>query len=174
MKIYEKEGLLLYAQIDHLSGEILGSVIGCLYDAGAANVQVIPTVTKKNRPGYIILIDVRPDHADTVERVMIRELQTGGWHRISTAHRHLDVEYAQRQVMIRWQEKTIPLNLQIKTIAGEQQTIRPEHDCCVQLKKLLQDAGLILPLTECIRILETIIEQKLGYYEIKEQTRYEQ
>ena len=37
----------------------MGSVIEYLYDAGACNVQVIPTITKKNRPGYLFLIDVK-------------------------------------------------------------------------------------------------------------------
>ena len=61
MHLYTKEGILLLVQTDHLDGETLGNLIGRFYDEGAKNVQVISSLTKKNRPGHLILIDVSPE-----------------------------------------------------------------------------------------------------------------
>ena len=70
MDIHSKDGLVFMVQADHLSGECVGQAIGHLYTAGAANVQVVPAITKKNRPSYLFFIDCRPDSADRVEEAI--------------------------------------------------------------------------------------------------------
>ena len=45
--LYSKEGMLLLVQVDHLNGELLGEVIDHFYEAGAKNVQIVSTITKK-------------------------------------------------------------------------------------------------------------------------------
>ena len=67
MNVYSKEGLLILVQIDHLNGEILGSIIEDFYHAGAKNVQIVSTITKKNRPACMIFIDVPFQKAEEVE-----------------------------------------------------------------------------------------------------------
>ena len=47
----EKKSRLILAQVDHLSGELLGFAIGRIMELGAGNVQLIPTITKKTGPG---------------------------------------------------------------------------------------------------------------------------
>ena len=74
MDIHSKDGLVFMVQADHLSGECVGQAIGHLYTAGAANVQVVPAITKKNRPSYLFFIDCRPDSADRVEAVSYTHL----------------------------------------------------------------------------------------------------
>ena len=48
MNFYSKEAVLFLVQVDHLSGEILGDVVDSFYAAGAKNVQIISSITKKN------------------------------------------------------------------------------------------------------------------------------
>ena len=86
MDIYTKTGLLFVIQVDHLSGEIIGDLIESFYSAGAKNVQVISTITKKNRPAYMIVVDGNEASADEIERVIVEECGSSGWHRISTKH----------------------------------------------------------------------------------------
>ena len=54
----EKNTQILYVQVDRVDGEAAGYLIEEIYAAGAGNVQLIPSLTKKGRPGYILFIDV--------------------------------------------------------------------------------------------------------------------
>ncbi|MDC7286570.1 DUF111 family protein [Blautia schinkii] len=169
MQIYSKNGVILYVQADHLPGEILGSVIDYLYEAGACNVQVIPTVTKKNRPGYIFLIDTKEDYAEAVERVLIRELKVTGWHRISTEHRHLAVDYVKKQIQIQGRDFAVDMELEGKVAHGECVSLRPEHRSCARMKELLKERGYEVSLVDCGKILTQLLEQNESIYIIQEE-----
>lgn len=60
MEIHSKNGLVFMVQVDHLTGECVGQAIDHLYGAGAANVQVVSAITKKNRPSYMFLLTAVP------------------------------------------------------------------------------------------------------------------
>ncbi len=166
MEIYNKDGVIFYVQVDHLSGEILGSVIDFLYQAGAGNVQVIPTVTKKNRPAHLFLIDAKPDCADGVERVLAEEMGVTGWHVLHTRHRHLAVDYLKRRVTFRCGGRQFQMEVEGKLAHGAEKTIRPEHRSCVALRTRLREADVNLPLTACGQILLEILRQELTEYTI--------
>lgn len=166
MQIYKKQGVIFYVQTDHLPGEILGSVIEYLYDAGACNVQVIPTVTKKNRPAYVFLIDAREECAEKVEMVLIRELRVTGWHRISTEHRHLAVDYIKKQVRIEGSGFLIEMEVEGKVAHAEHICVRPEHRSCTRLKALLEEKGHQVSLVDCGKILTELLEQNQSVYTI--------
>ena len=67
--IFSKEGIFFTVQVDHLNGEIMGSIFDMFYSTGALNVQCLQTITKKNRPGNIFLIDVLPEKAESMEDI---------------------------------------------------------------------------------------------------------
>lgn len=134
MDIFTKEGIIYYVQVDHLSGENLGQIIHYLYESGASNVQVIPTITKKNRPGHLFLIDCQPKNNDKIEKIVARELTSGGWHKINTEHRHLSTEIIKREVTIKLADKTFPFVTVGKKIGEEGMNLRPEHQNCLDLK----------------------------------------
>lgn len=69
---------LLETSVDDVTGEVLGSTIGELLKAGALDVQVIPTVTKKNRPGHVLQVLCRPGEEERLAEVMMRTLGTLG------------------------------------------------------------------------------------------------
>lgn len=167
MQIYSKQGQLFYVQTDSLSGELLGSAIDELYAAGACNVQVIPSVTKKNRPGHVFLIDTRKDCAESVEQTILRELRVTGWHRIDSEHRHLQVDYLKRTVTFQGMGSCFTLELEAKKAYGQEVFIRPEHRSCVKLKQALQACGYIRSLPECYEILGEIFAGACTEYQIK-------
>ena len=55
------DAVLILAQIDDASGELLGRVLEQLTDLGAKNVQLLANVGKKGRPGYTLLVDIPGD-----------------------------------------------------------------------------------------------------------------
>lgn len=166
MKIFDKEGWVYYAQADHMSGEEIGSAIEGLYEAGASNVQVISTVTKKNRSGYVFLIDARPEYRDSVEKVLILETGVTGWHCIETVHRHLRVEYLKKEVCFRWKENQILLNLEAKKAYGLEITLRPEHRSCELLKKELDRMGKKYSVRTCNAIIYKIFSENLEEFNL--------
>ncbi|MFQ5815277.1 MAG: nickel pincer cofactor biosynthesis protein LarC [Candidatus Hydrothermarchaeaceae archaeon] len=82
---------VLETSVDDVSGEVLGYTLERLYEVGALDVQIIPTITKKNRPGYIIEVVCEVGAEETMADVLISETGTLGI-RISTAHKRFQLE----------------------------------------------------------------------------------
>jgi hypothetical protein len=75
----EKEQIsLLETSVDDVSGEVLGNAVGELFKAGALDVQIIPTVAKKNRPGYVVQVISPLGEEEALAQLMMRELGTLG------------------------------------------------------------------------------------------------
>ena len=136
-KIFTKEGWVYYVQTDHLSGEEIGSSIESLYDSGAHNVQVLPTITKKNRYGALFLVDTSAKHKDAVEQAIILELHVSGWHCIRADHRHLEVDYLKCMLPICYEGVQVNFEAENKKSYGVETALRPEHRSCERLKQLL-------------------------------------
>lgn len=138
MKFYSKKGLLFFIQVDHLSGEVLGDVIDSFYQAGAKNVQIFSTITKKNRPAHVIMVDATEATAAAIEEVIVEECGSSGWHRIDSCHRHTDVTYMSQPVVIHLKDTSFEFVIKGKQISDDRQLIRPEYDSCVQLRDELK------------------------------------
>ena len=145
--IYEKKGNIFFVQVDHLSGEMIGTAIEDLYEAGAMNVQVIPTVTKKNRPGYLFFIDVPKGRNSAIESV-IMELGSSGWHLIETAHRHVATEIRDMEVTFETPEGPFNFAVQFKVMQDHRKRIHPEHSSCLALREILRKRGVHLSLND--------------------------
>lgn len=145
--IFCKEGILFVVQIDHLSGEIMGSIFDMFYSVGALNVQCLQTITKKNRPGKIFIIDVQPDKADLVETIIINELDSTGWHKIITDHRHVPTQIVAKNIEVHVNLKIFKFKIFGKYIKNKPYTIRPEHSNCMELReKIKENMGIDIPL----------------------------
>ncbi|QEE15444.1 nickel pincer cofactor biosynthesis protein LarC [Promethearchaeum syntrophicum] len=68
----------LKTNIDDIRGEILGFLITKLMEKGALDVTIIPTITKKNRPGYLITVITNKDKIDILTELLIKETGTLG------------------------------------------------------------------------------------------------
>ena len=141
--IYEKPGNIILVQTDHVQGEIIGTIIGDLYEAGAFNVQVIPTITKKNRPGYLFFIDAVPGGDPQIESIIIHELGATGWHQISSNHRHVETEIWEREVRFDTSEGVLHFTVLIKVIKEKPKVMRPEHSSCLAIREALHKKGVV-------------------------------
>ncbi len=139
LELFSKKGMLFLVQVDHLSGEVLGNVIDCFYEAGAKNVQIISSITKKNRPSYIILIDTAGENAEKIEYAIVNECGSSGWHRIETCHRHTRVSIIPKAIKVRTEKGLYDFTVRGKVINDDLTAVRPEYDDCAQLKALLKE-----------------------------------
>lgn len=159
MDFYTKNGLLFIIQVDHLSGENLGPIIQYFYNSGASNVQVVSTITKKNRPGHLFLVDCKAQYADSIEEIIVRELTSGGWHRINTEHRHLSANQVTQSVVVNCDSGSFDFTVEGKQIGEGQSNIRPEHENCVALKdEIFQKYGIHISLNEIYYKISEILK----------------
>lgn len=137
MQLYSKNGLLIVVQVDHLSGEDLGDVIDRFYEAGAKNVQVVSSITKKNRPAYMIFIDLPLAAEEKVENIIVNELHSSGWHRIETCHRHTNVSVVEKQIRVTVGKESFMAFVHGKVINDDYVNVRPEYEDCRMIKDTL-------------------------------------
>jgi pyridinium-3,5-bisthiocarboxylic acid mononucleotide nickel chelatase len=69
---------VLETNVDDVSGEVLGYTLERLYENGALDVQIIPTVTKKNRPGFIMTVITKKEDETKLSKILIEETGTLG------------------------------------------------------------------------------------------------
>lgn len=74
----EDEILLLEANIDDCSGEVMGYAMEKLLEAGALDVHYIPCFMKKNRPGYVLSVIVPGHLAEEAEELIFQHTSTIG------------------------------------------------------------------------------------------------
>ncbi len=132
-----KEARLLMAQVDHVSGEVLGFAIERIMELGAHNVQLIPTITKKNRPGNIILIDADGSVEGAIATFMAKELKISGYHMIKTSHKFHKVTFVDRKIRLVVNGDSTSLLCRFKVIGelSDPITVDIEHDFLVDLQK---------------------------------------
>ncbi|MDT7601853.1 MAG: pyridinium-3,5-bisthiocarboxylic acid mononucleotide nickel chelatase [Pseudonocardiales bacterium] len=70
----EAEDLMqIETNVDDVTGELLGHLIGRLLTEGAVDAWVSPIVMKKGRPAHTVHLLAAPEHAAHCERVLLRE-----------------------------------------------------------------------------------------------------
>jgi pyridinium-3,5-bisthiocarboxylic acid mononucleotide nickel chelatase len=75
--------LLLETNVDDVTGEVLGHLVGRLLDAGAADAWLSPIVMKKGRPAHTVHVLVAPERAAGCERIVLAETGSLGLRRTS-------------------------------------------------------------------------------------------
>jgi len=155
---HEREGRLLFVQIDHLSGELLGEALTQLCSAGAMNVQLLPTLTKKGRPGQLLLVDVRQDKIGPVEKTLLAELGVTGWHSLTTQHVYFGTEIVNRDLTIQTPLGVLHAQVAGKRLTNRQSPVTPEHSSCVELReRLCTEGGVRIPLRELVRLVSSAL-----------------
>ncbi len=90
--------MLVITYIDDVPGEVIGHVIDKIIKHGASNIHVVPSITKKNRPGYILFIDVSKESIDRVIDILIKDYGILGYRVVEC--RHYSIPYTVEKVSI--------------------------------------------------------------------------
>jgi uncharacterized protein (TIGR00299 family) protein len=70
--------VVLETNLDDVTGEVLGYVVGHLLESGALDSWVTPAVMKKGRPAHVLHALATPDTADKIEQLILAETGTLG------------------------------------------------------------------------------------------------
>ncbi len=143
--------LLIETNIDDMSPELYGYAQERLFDAGAADVWVMPIQMKKNRPGMLLSVLCSTELEDKVVDVLLRETTTLGV-RVNEVSRH----EAQRE-SLEFESSLGPAAVKVKRLAGRPPVAAPEYEACARLAR---ERGL--PLAEVYRIVEAEARHRLA------------
>jgi uncharacterized protein (TIGR00299 family) protein len=125
----------LACNLDDATGETLGYVMDRLLADGALDVWFTPIQMKKNRPATQVSVLARPEDADTLASLLLRETPTLGVRR-QTLPRYC-AERQMRQVETPWGA----VRVKVKILEGKTVAASPEYDDCAQLAA---EAGVTL------------------------------
>ncbi|MBK8961440.1 MAG: DUF111 family protein [Proteobacteria bacterium] len=81
----------MMAQVDDVPGELMGEFILRAEALGARNVQVVPSITKKNRPAYLVYLDVPAALESEAARLLGAELGCCSYRVIEAEHHRFDI-----------------------------------------------------------------------------------
>ncbi len=139
-----EEIAVLETNIDDISGEVLGYAIDRLIEAGAKDVSIIPTVTKKNRPGHLVKIVADQRDVAYLSKLLIAETGTLGV-RVYNCQRHIiNRELLMVDLVVMGNKEAVRVKIS-KDSEGKVIRIKPEYE---DLKKLAKKTKM--PLRELL------------------------
>ena len=137
---YLEDVIVLETDIDDVTGEIIGNFIHKMENSKILDVQVISSITKKNRPSYVIKILCHPEMSDKILKDIFSELGTLGV-RISKTKR-VCIDRAIETVKIVLDQENYEINYKISYYINEKGkrivNIKPEYE---DLKNLSAKTG---------------------------------
>lgn len=133
---------LMMAQVDDVPGELMGEFICRAEALGARNVQVVSSITKKNRPAYLVYLDVPAALEAAAARLLGAELGCWGYRVLQAEHHHFDIARTTVALTVRRGGVSRQSSMRIKTISNgdERLRVKAEHDDLVSLCAALRDA----------------------------------
>lgn len=134
----QQDVLVLETNLDDVTGEDLGGALAALYEAGALDVHVIGTTTKKNRPGHLLRVIAPPERGTALIQGILRETGSLGV-RVRLERRVcLDREFEEVTVTVGEISRAIRVKV-ARDPAGGFVHAKPEFD---DLQALATDTGL--------------------------------
>ena len=147
---------MLETNLDDATGEVMGYTMERLYLEGALDVQIIPTVTKKGRPGHIMIVICTQALEEKLTGILMEETGTLGV-RVDLAHKRVATG---RDVM--------PVEIELEGYKGRARVkvARNKKGKVVNLKAEYEDARRIakatgLPLRTVMRRIEEEARSRL-------------
>ncbi len=141
-RIADEEIVVLEANLDDLSPQIIGYMADRLLSEGALDVFTTAVQMKKARPGTLLTVLAKPQHEQTLRNIVLSESSTLGI-RSRRENRHV---LARRHEIVQtpWGE----VRIKIGSMAGTDSQIAPEYEDCrriatenhVPLKTVMQEA----------------------------------
>ena len=143
--------LLIETNIDDMNPELYGYAQERLFEAGAADVWLVPIQMKKNRPGVLLSVLCPIEREDVVVGVLLRETSTLGV-RVREISRH----EAERDT-VEFESSLGPAAVKVKRLPGQPPVVAPEYEACARLARARG-----LPLAEAYRIVQEEAQRHLA------------
>ncbi len=155
-RFLQDQVVVLETNVDDVSGETLGFLIERLIRAGAKDVTILPTTTKKNRPGHLISVISLPEDEEQLTRILISITGSLGV-RVQYSDRHLLIRKT-HNITILVDQTEFRIRVKVSSDRnGEIYQIKAEHD---DVKRAAEQTGRSI--TEIARQAEYTAQQKFS------------
>jgi uncharacterized protein (TIGR00299 family) protein len=141
---------VIEANIDNMSGELIGNLMERLLQAGALDVSYTPIQMKKNRPAVMVSVIVRPQESEMLAGVLLRETSTLGV-RIQQMLRR-KAQRSMQQLMTPFG----PLTVKVKRLGTRVISATPEYDECKRIADVRD-----IPLSQVYEVAERLIRETI-------------
>jgi hypothetical protein len=115
---------VLEANLDDLNPQVFGYVLDRVLEEGALDVFGMPVQMKKNRPGMLLTVLCKPEHAGKLTEIIFAESSTLGVRRRDETRQVLAREFV--SVAIEWGE----VRMKIASMNGTVTHCAPEYEDC--------------------------------------------
>lgn len=122
----QDEIMILEANLDDCTGEMLGAAMETLLAAGALDVFYTPVFMKKNRPAYRLTVLAKPQDRAHMERLIFRHTTTIG------IRRRIDARSILKREQVRVNTPCGELDAK-RVYLGEEERVYPEYESAVKL-----------------------------------------
>lgn len=156
--------ILILAQVDDASGEVLQDVAERLHALGARNLQILASVGKKARPAHVLLIDADEALEEEIALLLGIELGLWGYRVLESRHCHFDIVKERRQVVVRMGTVEAGASVGMKRISsgGRLLGVKVEHDDLAALRDTLDSHGERVALPRLRAALEEGLRESSG------------
>ncbi|MHA1647699.1 MAG: nickel pincer cofactor biosynthesis protein LarC [Promethearchaeota archaeon] len=141
---------VLETNLDDVRGEILGQTIDILMKNGALDVSIISTITKKNRPGYILKVVCSIKDVEKISGLIIKETGSLGVRWIDQRRIVVNRENSLKEIELDGKK----FQIHVKIARDSAGTIISQKIEFEDLRKIAQSLGL------SIRSVETTLLSK--------------
>ncbi len=147
---------LVETNVDDVSGEVMGSLIERLADAGVKDVTVIPGITKKNRPTYLVRVVSDNASLNNILEILFTESGTLG----------VRVQNVERFVLPR-AVVTVPVSIAGNNFNVHVKVARNSQDQVISFKPEFEDIKIIaariqIPVRRVMEMVSVQVAQKMG------------
>ena len=149
--------ILVMAQIDDAPGESLARAIDQMAEMGAKNIQLLSSLGKKGRPGYVLLVDIRAEDEPEFAMLLVGELGVWGYRVLESQHKHFEIRKYQLQldVTLGGTVRSFPVRLKRIFNGGSFMRAKAEHD---DLSAIAHQLGGLVPPA----VLKAAVETGVG------------
>jgi uncharacterized protein (DUF111 family) len=149
--------ILLMAQIDDAPGELLARAIEHMGEMGAKNIQLLSSVGKKGRPGYVLLVDIPAEDEPEFAALLVGELGIWGYRVLESQHKHFEIRSYQLRVDLTLGGTVRSFPVRLKRILSQGAFLRAkaEHDDLTAIADALR--GVVPP-----AVLKAAVETAAG------------
>jgi uncharacterized protein (DUF111 family) len=152
--------------VDTVSGEVIPYLIESAIERGASNMHVVPAITKKGRPEYLLFVDVEESNLESVIGFLLAELGSLGYRVIRDEHVPSDYEVEKVEVDLSTLGIAINRVVHIKVIKrqdGSILTANLEYEDLRYLTDLLNGEAVKIPMMKLKSMIEgRYLERALG------------
>ncbi len=163
----ENKAWLLIIHIDELyDGAEINDLVGHLYGWNALHVQVMTTVTRRNRQGYTLMVEVAADDEWRLAKGLAQHYGIARYHRLETVLRYQPMARTKRPIVATYHEKQLGLTVRFELIGTEREPLYvrvEDEDIATLHQHVTQQFGLDIDTLDLRKRLEKVLMREDGF-----------